>query len=211
MEKLILIGAGGHSKSVVDSIDKSKYELCGFLDENKNGVHLGLPIFGSEIECIHNYREYSYFVSIGDTHFRKKWFEAIVSKRLEVINIIDPTAIISSSAYIGKGNFIGKYAVINADVIIGDNNVINTKALIEHECRVGSHCHLSTNSVINGNVVVEDSVFIGSSSVTIGQLKIGHDAIIGAGAVIINNIPPFVTAVGVPAKIIKDGMQNEQN
>lgn len=203
MDNLILIGAGGHSKSVVDSISKSEYRLCGFIDEKKSGLHLGLPILGTKIEDVPNYKSYKYFVSIGDVEYRKNWFERICSKGLKTINIIDSSAIISPSTRIGIGNFIGKMVVINADAEMGNNNVINTKALIEHECKVGSHNHLSTNSVINGNVIVEDNVFMGSSSVCNGQLRIGHGSIIGSGSVIIEDVPPMVTVVGVPARIIK--------
>lgn len=203
MKKLILIGAGGHAKSVADSINKSEYELCGFIDSNKKGMHMGLPILGTGLEDIPNCEKYSYLVSIGDVGYRKLWFDRIRERRLNIINIIDSSAIISASAKMGIGNFVGKMAVINADAEIGNNNVINTKALIEHECKVGDHNHLSTNSVINGNVIVGNSVFLGSSSVCNGQLKIGSNAIIGSGSVIIKDIPEKVTVVGVPARVIK--------
>ena len=126
MKKLILIGAGGHAKSVADSIDTLKYELCGFIDSNKKGTHLGLPIFGAKLEDIPNYEEYSYFVSIGDVGYRKLWFDRIRERGLRIINIVDSSAVISASAKIGIGNFIGKMAVINADAEIGNNNIINT-------------------------------------------------------------------------------------
>lgn len=203
MKKLILIGAGGHAKSVTDSINKLEYVLCGFVDSNKKGTYMGLPIFGTELEDIPNYEKYSYFVSIGDVGYRKLWFDRIRERRLSIINIIDSSAIISASVKMGLGNFVGKMAVINADAEIGNNNVINTKALIEHECKVGDHNHLSTNSVINGNVIVGNSVFLGSSSVCNGQLKIGSNAIIGSGSVIIKDVPEKVTVVGVPARVIK--------
>lgn len=211
MIKLILIGAGGHSKSVADAIDRTKYQLCGFLDEYKTGTHMGLPIFGADIACVPDYKNYRYFVAIGDVDCRKMWFDRVQDMGLDLINIIDASAIISESATLGVGNFIGKMAVINADARIGDDNIINTKALVEHECRVGNHNHLSTNSVINGNVIVEDSVFLGSSSVCNGQLTIGHDAVIGSGSVVIKDVPPMVTMVGVPARIIKRRNQDEQN
>jgi len=208
MEKLILIGAGGHSKSVVDSIDTNKYELCGFLDENKTGIHLNLPIFGEKIEDIDNFEQYSYFVAIGGVDSRKIWFERIKRKGLKTINIIDKTSIVSKSAKIGTGNFIGKHAIINANSVIGDNNVINTKALVEHECIVGNHTHLSTNSIINGNVIVRDCVFLGSSSVCNGQLSLGVSAVIGSGSVVITDVEPFTTVVGVPARVIKRRISN---
>ena len=203
MNKLIMIGAGGHAESVADSIDKEQYELVGFIDSNKTGSHLGLPILGKEITNIPNYQSYVYFVSIGDVGYRELWYKKLVELHLPIINIIDKTAIISPSATIGVGNFIGKLAIINAGTRVGDNNVINTKALIEHECRIGSHTHLSTNSTINGDVIVEDSVFFGSTAVCNGQLKIGHHAVVGSGSAVIKEVEPWTTVVGTPARVVK--------
>lgn len=211
MEKLIVIGAGGHSKSVCASIDKSLYELCGFLDEAKTGSHLGLPILGSDIEKIPQFQSYSYFVAIGDVDFREKWFRRLQALNLKTINIIDRTAIVADDVRLGTGNYIGKLAIINADSIIGDNNVINTKALVEHECVVGNNCHLSTNSTINGNVIVEDNVFFGSTAVCNGQLRIGEHAVVGSGTVVIKSIEPYTTVVGVPGRIVKKVGRYEQD
>lgn len=203
-EKIILIGAGGHCKSVVDSIDTEKYEIVGFLDENRTGMHLNKPIFGSKIEDIKNFRNFKYFVSIGGIMARKMWYKRLQEYGLETINIIDKTAIVSPTAKIGKGNFIGKYAILNAEVVIGDDNIINSKALVEHECKIGNHCHISTNSSVNGDVVIGDCVFFGSSAVCNGQLKIGEKSIIGSGSVVIKNVVPNTTVVGVPARQIKE-------
>lgn len=203
MEKLILIGAGGHSKSVIDSVENDLYEVCGFIDEYKAGEHLGLQIFGNRIEDIPNYEGYSYFISIGDVKFRKAWFKKVKALGLKTVNIIDKTAIISNTASIGTGNFIGKLAIINADATIGDNNVINTKALVEHECVIASHVHLSTNATINGNVKVDDGVFMGSTAVCNGQLELGKYSVIGSGSVIISDVEEYTTVVGVPAKMVK--------
>lgn len=211
MKKIILVGAGGHSKSVVDSIQKDQFELCGFLDENQVGMHMNYPIFGKRVEDIPHYEQYAYFVAIGNVDFRRKWYEKLKNMNLELVNIIDPSAIISLNAHIGIGNFIGKYAVINAGAEIGDNNVINTKALIEHECKVGNHIHLSTNATINGNVVVEDSVFIGSTAVCNGQLKIGEHSIVGSGSVVIRDVEPYCVVAGVPVKIIRRIERNDTN
>ena len=209
MERLIMIGAGGHAESVADSIDTDRYELVGFIDSNKTGSHMGLPIHGKEITSILDYKSYVYFVSIGDVSCRELWFNKLRELQLPIINIIDRSALISNSASIGIGNFIGKLAIINAGTKVGDNNVINTKALIEHECRIGNHTHLSTNSTINGDVIVEDSVFLGSTAVCNGQLKIGHHAVIGSGSVVIKDVEPWTTVVGAPARIVKRRNPNE--
>lgn len=204
MKKLIMIGAGGHAKSVFDSLDKEQYELVGFIDSNKVGTHLGLPILGSRIEDVTDFESFSYFVSIGDVYFRKLWFNRLIGMNLPIINIIDRTAIISPDAKIGIGNFFGKLSIVNSDVVIGNDNIINTKALIEHECRIGNHNHISTNATVNGAVVMQDCVFFGSAAVVSnGQIEIGHDSIIGAGSVVIHDVEPLTTVVGVPARVIK--------
>ena len=203
LKRLVLIGAGGHSKSIIDSLG-NEFDFIGYVDENKTGFFYGKPIFGQKISDVPNYESCVFFVSIGDNRVRTIWYERILSLGLSTVNIIDKSAYISPTASIGNGNFIGKNAVINADSIIGNNNIINTRALVEHECVVGNNIHLSTGAILNGNVKVEDGAFLGSMSVCIGQLTIGKGTIIGAGGVVTSNVPSNVTAVGVPVKIIKE-------
>lgn len=205
MDKVILIGTGGHARSVYDAALSMKIEICGFLDEYNVGECYGKPIFGTKPDQIPNYRHYKYFVAIGDIQARKRWYKYLKKMNLEIINIIDDSAIISCSSILGEGNFIGKMAIINAGVKIGDNNIINTKALVEHDCIVGNHTHLSTNSVINGHVVVQDGVFLGSGAVCIDHVNIGEYTTIGAGSVVIKDIPENSVAVGIPARLLTRG------
>lgn len=206
MEKLVLIGAGGYAKSVLDSIDLCKYQMVGFIDEFSTAKeHLGYPILARGLDELPDRDEYVYFIAIGNNRSRKIWFDKLMDKRLRTINIVDKTAIISPYANIGIGCFVGKMAIINSKSIIGNNCIINTKALIEHGCHVSDHVNLSTNSVINGDVEVGEGSFIGSCSVTIGQRSIGCWSTVGAGAVVIHSVGNNITVAGVPAKIIKEG------
>lgn len=203
-KNVILIGAGGYSKSVLDSINREKYNVVGFIDEFKNsGEHLGYPILGKSLKEIFDPNKYCYFVSIGDNWHRKKWFDKIEELNLETINVIDNSAIVSSSASIGKGCFIGKMAIINSMSTIGNNCIINTKALIEHGCTIDDHVNVSTNTIINGDVRIGEGSSLYSSSVIIGQRMIGKWSIVGAGSVVIKDIPDGVVAVGVPSRIVK--------
>ena len=206
MERLIIIGAGGYAKSVIDSIDFYNYELIGFLDEySHEKSHLGIPILASNIDELKNPEQYVYLISFGNNINRKRWYDILVKKGLKVINVVDRSAIISSRAILGNGCFVGKFAVINSKAVIGNNCIINSRALIEHGCVVSDHVNLSTNTVINGDVQVGTGSFIGSCSVTIGQLKIGCWSTVGAGAVVIKNVADGVTVAGVPAKEINKG------
>lgn len=206
MEKLIIIGAGGYAKSVLDSVDYFNYEVIGFLDEfSKEKSHLGYPIIANSLEGLDDPKKYFYFIAIGNNKNRKRWFDRLTQNGLRLINVVDKSAIISRRAIIGTGCFFGKLAIVNSKATVGDDCVINTRSLVEHGCFVSSHANLSTNSVINGDVKVGEGAFIGSCSVTIGQLEIGSWSTVGAGAVVINNVPDGVTVAGVPAKFIKKG------
>lgn len=206
MEKLILIGAGGYAKSVLDSIDLYNYEVIGFVDEfSKEKEHLGYPILANSLEKLKNNGEYAYFICIGNNQKRKIWYERLCNKNLRVINVVDRSAIVSPKAILGTGCFVGKFAVINSKAIVGNDCIINTRALVEHGCAVADHVNLSTNTVINGDVQIGEGSFIGSCSVTIGQLSIGSWSTVGAGAVVTKDVKNNVTVAGVPAKIIKEG------
>jgi sugar O-acyltransferase (sialic acid O-acetyltransferase NeuD family) len=204
-QKLIIIGAGGYSKSVLDSLDGGRFTLSGFIDERMNLCnHLGYPVLGHSLEDIRNASQYVYFIAIGNNKKRKYWHDLLKKAHLHVINVIDSTAIVSPMATIGEGCFVGKYAVVNAGATVGDDVVVNTMALVEHGCVICDHANLSTKSVVNGDVTVGEGCFIGSNSVTIGQRSIGDWTIVGAGATVIHNAPSGVTLAGVPARIVRE-------
>ncbi|MBQ8605324.1 MAG: acetyltransferase [Clostridia bacterium] len=206
MENLLIIGAGGYSKSVLDSVDIYNFNMCGFIDEfSDKSEHLGYPIIATKLEEIPDYKSYVYFIAIGNNVRRKRWYDKLTQLGLRLVNIIDRSAIISPRARIGNGCFVGKLAIINACATLGDNCVVNTRALLEHGSVVGNHVNVSTNVSINGDVRVMDGCFVGSSSVIIGQLTIGAWSTIGAGAVVIRDVESGITVAGVPAKKIKDG------
>lgn len=206
MYKLILIGAGGYAKSVLDSVDYYNYEMVGFIDEfSVEKEHLGYPILANSLENLIDMKQYVYFISIGNNKNRKKWYDRLTVNGLKLINVIDKSAIVSAHANIGDGNFVGKMAIINRNAVIGNNCIINTKSLVEHGCIVEDHVNLSTNTIINGDVRIGQGSFIGSCSVTIGQKIIGQWSTVGAGAVVIDSVGDNVTVAGVPAKTIKKG------
>ncbi|MFQ1015256.1 acetyltransferase [Avibacterium paragallinarum] len=205
-KKVLFIGAGGYAKSVLDSLDKDKFELIGFIDnfQNVGNHHLGYPIIANNIETLPNRQDYEYFISIGDNTHRVRHFINLMKFGCKLINVIDKTALISDGSTLGIGVFVGKYAIINNGTSIGNNVIINTKSLVEHGCIVEDHCNISTNATLNGDVIVESASFVGSSSVINGQLRVGTHSIVGSGAVVVKNVTPYTIVAGVPAKYIRN-------
>ena len=210
MKDLIICGAGGFSKSLIDSLPSHQYRIAGFIDEYRYPAvteHMGYPIFGNSLDVIPNPERYCYFICIGDNVHRRRYFEELRQKHLQVITVIDQTALVSPKARIGEGCFIGKLAVVNSMVNIGDNTILNTRCLVEHGCTLGSHVNISTNTVLNGDVSIGDGSFIGSCTVVNGQLDIGEWTTVGSGSVVVKSLGSHVTAAGIPACVIRGEMQ----
>ena len=204
MKNLIIIGAGGYAKSVIDSLDYLNYRLVGFIDDikPKGEEHQGFPILYNNITDIENPEEFVFFIAIGHNAKRKCWYDRLTERGLSLINVIDPTALISPHAEIGNGNFFGKLSIVNHGSKVGNNCVINTRALIEHGCIIENHVNVSTNATLNGDVNACEGCFIGSGTVINGQVSIGKWSLVGSGAVVIRNVKDNTTVVGIPAKVI---------
>lgn len=205
MKNLIIVGAGGYAKSVLDSVDHMNFRMVGYIDDIKPAGtdHQGFPVLGDVIDCVEHPEEYVYFVAIGNNAKRKAWFDKLKERNLSLINVIDKSALVSQAATIGEGNFIGKLAILNHGSSVGDNCVINTRALIEHGCHIDNHVNISTNATLNGDVHCKEGSFVGSGVVCNGQLTIGEWGLVGSGAVVIKDVKPHTTVVGCPAKEIE--------
>ncbi|MEA1065403.1 NeuD/PglB/VioB family sugar acetyltransferase [Apirhabdus apintestini] len=208
-KKLIIIGAGGFAKAVVDSLDHDEYIIVGFLDKIKSESHLGYPILGASLDELEFIEDYKFFIAIGNPDHRDEWFTKIKEKELETINVIDKTAILSARANLGTCIYIGKMAIVNCDSYLEDGVVVNTRALIEHGNHISYCSNISTNVVLNGDVQVGEKTFVGSCTVVNGQIKIGSSSIIGSGSVVIRNIPNNVVVAGSPTRLLKERKNNE--
>ncbi|MCO5249197.1 MAG: acetyltransferase [Chitinophagales bacterium] len=211
MERLILIGGGGHCKSCIEVIESiGEFEIAGILDiPSKIGEKvLNYEIIGSDtdIATFVDIGIKNYIVTLGQIHtatLKKKIFENIYIQGGNPTSITSKYAIVSSRAKIGVGTIIMHGAIINANAKIGNNCIINNQANVEHDANIGNHVHVSTDAVINGQVNIGDEVLIGSNSVIRNGINICSNVVIGAGSVVTKDIVESGTYVGNPIKRIK--------
>lgn len=211
-EKLIIIGAGGHAKVVIDIVDKNQYDIIGILDKDEEHLHEmvnGVEIIGSDQDAKNYFEKGVQYAFIGVGHLghsdvRTKLFEKLKTIGFSMINIIAPGVYIADSCSLGEGNLIMPNCVINAEANIGHNNIVNTGAIIEHEVFIGNNVHLAPGTIIAGRSRVEDGTFVGAGSVIIQNLEIGKNSIIGAGSTVLSSVGDNSVAVGSPAKIIRE-------
>ena len=156
MKEILLIGGGGHCKSVIDVIEQEgKFQIVGIIDKAEllGSNVLGYSIIGVDSDLENLSKKYSYaLVTIGQiksSKLRKSLFDLAKKAGFTLPSIISPRAYISKNAVIGNGVVVMHDVLINANASIGDNCIINSKALIEHDTKVAEHCHISTNTTIS--------------------------------------------------------------
>lgn len=208
MEDIILIGGGGHCKSVIDTIKTNKkYNVVGILDlKDKIGQIIdGVEVINKDDSLEYYYKKgikYAFLTlgSIGDTKLRRSLALRAYSIGYRFPNIIDNTSIVSKTVILGDGNFIGKGVIINSNVNIKNNSIINTGSIIEHDCQIDNFCHIAPGVIMSGNVSVGENAHIGIGSSVIQNIKIGKNSIIGAGSVVIKDIGSNKKAYGNPSR-----------
>lgn len=204
---LILVGGGGHCKSVIDVAESAGYEILGILDRPKEVGKkvLGYEVIGTDDEMVKYIDKADFIVTVGQIKspaLRIKLHGMIEKVGGRLATIIAPTAHVSKHAAIGEGAVIMHQAFVNAEAKIGKGCIINTASTIEHEAIVGNFCHISTGATVNGGAKVGESTFIGSQSVINQLVTIGNGTVVGAGSAVVSDLPDNCVAVGVPAKII---------
>lgn len=202
----ILIGAGGHSKVVLDILLSSHQKVFGFLDDNRTGSFASYPVLGriDEIDrIIRGFNNPYFIVTIGDNSARKRIVESLKSFHISFGQAIHPSASIGSNVTFGTGTVVMANAVINHSAEIGHHVIINTGATIDHDCVVGNYSHVSPGANLAGNVKLSDAVHIGIGACAIQGIEVGSNSIVGAGGVVIHDLPANTVSVGNPAKPIK--------
>lgn len=207
--KLILIGGGGHCKSVLDSILAMRiYDRIGIIDSNSSISVSGVEVIGQDDDLLKLKNEgwTDAFISIGSigfTSLRRRLYQVVKDIGFNVPFIIDPSAMIGVETKIGEGVFIGKRAIVNAGASIGNCAIVNTGAIVEHDCKIGSFSHISPGGIVCGQVIIGDDSHIGAGSVVRQGINIGANALIGVGSIVTRDIPNNVKAYGNPCKVVK--------
>ena len=209
MEKIILVGGGGHCKVVSSIILENKnYEIVGISDLE---IKKGKVINGIKINYTDNQLEKIFesgvknaivtIGSIGNPKLRIELFEKLKDIGYTLPIIISKYSIIAKGVFVDEGTVIMPGSIINTGVKIGKNCIINTGSIIDHECEIKNNVHIAPGVTLSGNVKVGNSSHIGTGSSIIQDISIGEYSIIGAGSVVVTDIPDKVKAYGVPARI----------
>ncbi len=210
--KVIIIGSSGHSKVIIDIIQKQNiYEILGIIDSDKKRIGhkvLGYEIIGADEDLprlITAHNDCQLFVAIGDNWKRKMVVEKIIeaNPNVEFATVIHPNSNVASNVKIGRGSAVMAGAIINCDTNIGDFVIVNTNASVDHDCSLDDFSSMAPGSTTGGNVHLGKCTAISIGATIKHGISVGSHSVIGAGAVLINNCADNLVMFGVPAKIIR--------
>lgn len=198
--EIVVIGAGGHAKVVVATALAAGFQVRAVLDDNPQrwGKHiLGVEVIGPVARA----RELAGagVIAIGENRIRKI-LSAGLGLRWEVL--VHPQSIVHPSVRLGEGTQVFAGTVIQPDTLIGAHSIINTSASVDHDCVLGDFVHIAPGVRVAGGVTLGEGVLMGISSCALPGSYIGAWSVVGGGSVVVDNLPPEVTAVGVPARPI---------
>jgi len=202
--EVIVLGAGGHSKVAIETASKCGYIVTAVFDDDETIIGskcLGVPIIG-RIADLDSALEGLAFVAIGNNRIRKKIAQRFT--KITWTSFIHPVSYVSEHAQIGRGTLIGAGVVIQPDTKIGAHSIINTGSTVDHDCMIGDFSHICPGAHLAGGVVIGEGTMIGIGASIIPLKKVGSWSTVGAGAVVVKDVPDNITAIGVPARIIRE-------
>lgn len=204
LKPLILVGGGGHCKSVIEAAESAGYNILGVLDtpENVGKQVLAYSVIGTDDDIPKYVDKAEFIITVGfimNPAIRVRIYNRIKEAGGRLATIVASTARVSKYASVGEGTVVMHQAFVNAGAQIGENCIINTFCNIEHDAHVGDQCHISTGTMVNGDCKVGERVFVGSQSVLANGITIGDDIIVGAASFVRKSISEKGIYSGNPA------------
>jgi len=206
---VVIIGSGGCGREVcwVFLENAKEWNFLGFVDDNPalQGSSLcDLPVLGDFGWLERNGRKnFRVVCAVGNPHVRKQLVQRAAALGLTFATVLHPSVHPSRWVEIGPGSVICAGTILTTHVKIGAHVILNLACTVSHDSIIGAYCNINPGCHISGTVHIGDGVELGTGAVIIQNKSVGEWSTIGAGAVVTTDIPAFVTAVGIPCRVIK--------
>ncbi len=206
IDALLIVGAGGHAKVVVDAVRKSNGDVLKLYVCDDNAALDGERLMDMQVitpvkRALSN--ACHFHVAVGNNRLRYKLAENCGQAGLEFRSVIHPQSAIAASASVDAGCFIAAQAVIGPMAELEEGCIVNHGAVVDHDCRIGRFSHIAPNATLGGGVRIGEQVLIGAGVNVLPGVVIGDNCIVGAGAVVLADLPAHTTFAGVPAQRIR--------
>lgn len=219
LEPMVIVGSSGHSIAALDAaLRMNAYRMIGWLDTFKPAGEIvaGYEVLGSPVnieQVMKNHGFTKVFLGISNNYTRRMVWETMkaAAPDLELVSVVHPLSCVSPTAQIGAGTLVMGGAVINPGCSIGENCIVNTKASLDHDSVMKPYASILPGVTTGGNVSVGTCSCVCLGSTVSHGIKIGEHSYVGAASAVIRDIPDYVLAYGVPAKVVRSRTEDEKH
>ena len=206
MEKIIVIGGGGHAKVLVSVLKSVPWDVVGYTDPQDRGVILGVPYAGDDTilpELLRALDGRCAVIGLGKIDASPT--RIFLQERVTALGfgfpvIASARAVVNDEVELGAGTAVFDGAIVNSGTVTGSGCILNTNSTVEHDCRIGDNVHVASGATVSGGDTVGTNCMIGAGATVVQGVSICHDCLIGAGAAVVGDIERPGTYLGVPAR-----------
>ncbi len=203
---VVVVGAGGHAKVVVDTLRVLGDNIVALLDANKDlrgSFVMGHRIIGGDGMLDEITREgVLTAIGVSSITIRRRLFQMTREKGFRNLSLVHPAASLSKTAELAEGCQVMAGAVVQTGARIGVNAIVNTRGSVDHDCVVCDHAHVGPGAVLAQNARVGAETLIGAGATVLPGVRVGERCVVGAGAVVVADVPDDTTVVGNPAQAL---------
>jgi sugar O-acyltransferase (sialic acid O-acetyltransferase NeuD family) len=198
---ILIYGAGGHAKSVMEIVlQNSKYAIAGIIDDDNRLAGkqvLGIQVLGTRdlLPALNAQGVKLAANGVGgilDIGIRVRIFELLENAGFSFPSLIHPRATIEPSAIVKKGVQVFANAYIGSEAVLHEMCMVNTNAVVSHDCEIGSYTHIAPGALLAGHVHIGARTLVGMGVTTSIGLRIGSGVRIGNGAIVLADVPDMV-------------------
>jgi acetyltransferase EpsM len=212
MAPLVVLGATEFSAEIADVIaDAPDFEVAAFVEndvpERAGGTLDGIPVLwideAAELAATH--------VAVCGlaTTRRSRFTDQAAKLGFRFATVTHPTAHVSRTSTLGAGTVVGAGVVIAAHTRIGRHVIVNRGALVGHHTVIGDHVSLNPGANVAGLCTIGDATYVGMGALVLNTVSVGSNSVLAAGAVVTRDVPDNVLVAGVPAVILKKGIEGK--
>ncbi len=207
--RLLILGCGTFAVQTLEIAEEAGgFAPAGFINSFESpadGTELeGLPVFG--IETLPFGPGEALVVSGAVSNRRRAAIEILRQRGYGFATLFHPTAYISRRATLCPGVVVNSGVQLSIYVELGGHVIVNRAASIGHHTRIGAFTTVGPGATIAGSVTIGEGAYVGAGCVLREGSVIGAGAIVGAGAVVVKPVPAHTLVVGVPANVVKTGV-----
>jgi UDP-perosamine 4-acetyltransferase len=209
---VIVLGAGGHAKVVVDLLLKLGRKVVAAVEPtapSKERTLLGIAVRGEDVILAYSPGDIDLALGIGmptddpiaGLAARRRAAARFETRGYSFPSLVHPSAVVAADCDIGAGAQVMAGTILQPSCTIGSFAIVNTRASVDHDCVLGEGCHVAPGATLGGNVRVGAEALIGIGATVLQGLSVGAGTLVGGGAMVIANVADGQRRIGVPARV----------